>query len=259
MLAAVEAYFLAALEPALPKGTPVTAGPSPGPAEAGAALVEIVASRLTLLPVVAEVSSDPRQPAHLGGLKRFTADGVRADFPLPDDAGGEVVGVESPPGRPLRRGDDYYVEGRVIRLYRAPPAAAAVLVRLRGERARGYAEERPARIDLAVRAWAPELGRADELLGLAVGSALVAAVDLASLDTASPGRPEVRLHLARPVTTLAGMVRSAETVRGATSYRVEAQLGIEGTLELVVALGQAEAGAMIKEVAGAVTVSGRRP
>src|SRR4051812_4540842 len=104
MLAAVEAYFLSALGPALAGGTQLIAGPSLGPPDAGARLVEVSAFRLAILP--GGDAAEGRRPAFFTRIHRFAADGAARDFDLPEGEAGEVVEVESPPGKPARRGDD---------------------------------------------------------------------------------------------------------------------------------------------------------
>jgi hypothetical protein len=249
MLAAIEAHFQRAIRQACPEGTAVTAGPSRGPAGDGAELIEIVACRLSVDPLTEDKLTDARRPAYFTRAQRFSADGATRDFSLATSENEEIVEVESPAGRPARRDDDYRVDGSIVRFYR-PPARAdvAVVVRVRGAPARGFSEWRPCRIDVAVHLWAKELRRADELLSLAVGSALVAAAELGTMEEPNAGHPAVSLRLVRPVATLTGLARTLETASGASYQHGCIDLTLRGDLVQIVALGEPAPEDVIREV-----------
>jgi hypothetical protein len=249
MLPAVEAHFLSALGSVLPAGTSLTAGPSAGPSAGAVALVEVIASRLSLLPAAGDERAGARNPAFLVLTHSFPSDGAARDFLVPEDVVGDVVEVESPPGRPLKRGDDYLVEGRGIRFYR-PPARAdvAVLARVRGERRRGYEQVEPCRIDLAVRVWANERGRADDLAAASLAAVLVAAEDLGNVDGGFTSQPAVRLRLLRAAAAMTALARSVDTLEGALFHRADIELILRGDLEQIVTLGEPALEGVIREV-----------
>jgi hypothetical protein len=171
------------------------------------------------------------------------------NFTLPKDTQGEVVELESPPGRLLRQGDQYVLEGNTVRFYR-PPAQAdiAVVAFLRGERAHGFLERRRCEISLVTRAWAREHGEADKLLSSALAAALLASSDIGNLDDSAPDDSGVRIRLRRPVVTLLGLSRGAEEHEETPFFRAQAEFLIRGELEQLVAVGEPEPESRIREV-----------
>ncbi|NBD08296.1 hypothetical protein [Corallococcus silvisoli] len=251
MLVALESYFHDALRPAVPDAVEISTGPSLGPVAEAESLVEVCVSQLKLEPLPGLDLAAQREAAYFAQVHRWASDGKKVDFELPAKALGQVAEVESPPGRPLRRGDDYVVDGRTVRFYQ-PPALAdvAVVVFLRGARSAGFLERRRCELSLVIRAWARQSGAADPLLSAALAAALVASADLGNLDDsyASPADSGVRLRLLRPVMSLSGIHRSAETVAETPFFRAEAEFLIRGDLEQLVALGEPEAEGIIREV-----------
>ncbi|WP_223645796.1 hypothetical protein [Corallococcus sp. EGB] len=251
MLVAIESYFHDALRSAVPGSVEISTGPSRGPGAETALLVEVCASHLKLDPPPGDDLAAQREAAYFAQVHRWSANGKQVDFDLPEQARGRVVDVESPPGRPLRRGDDYVVEGRKVRFYQ-PPALAdvAVVAFLRGERSAGFLERRRCELSLVIRAWARAAGAADPLLSAALTAALVASADLGNLDDTEvpPADSGVRLRLMRPVMSLSGIQRSAETVDDTPFYRAQAEFLIRGDFEQLVALGEPEAEGIIREV-----------
>lgn len=250
MLVAVESYFLNALKAAFATGPVITAGPSAGPSSDTESLIEIVASRLTLVPEKGAEEGEPagRSPAFCTRMHPFTADGKMDDFLLPADQTGEVVEVQSPAGHLMRRGDEYLVAGRAIRFY-TPPAKGtdAVVVRVRGARARGYEQRLAGQIDLAIRVWAKERSRADDLARRALAAALIAATDLGILDGSDPATPAVSLRLLRAVTSLTGLGR-AFAASGTKFHTTDLEFTLRGELEQTVALSAPEPEGIIREV-----------
>lgn len=249
MLVAIESYFHDALRPAIPDEVDVATGPSRGPGADATLLVEVFASGLKLDLPQGEDLAALREPAFFTQVQQWKADGKRVDFVVPESVPGQVVEVESPPGRPLRRGDDYTLDGRTVRLYR-PPAAAdvGVVALLRGERATGFLERRRCELTLHTRAWAREAHAADTLLAAALPAALVATSDLGNLDAALPADSSVRLRLLRPVASLVGITRSAELLGDTVFFRAQADFLLRGELEQLVTLGEPEPQGIIREV-----------
>ncbi|MCY1020989.1 hypothetical protein [Pyxidicoccus sp. MSG2] len=249
MLVSVETFFHDALRSALPDDIDVATGPSPGPKADVTQLVEVTAASLKLaLPEGADLTAR-REPAFHFGVHRWRANGKQVDFVLPEGALGQVVEVESPPGRPLRRGDDYLVEGRTVRFYR-PPAQAdvAVVALLRGASAPGFLERSPCDIPLIIRAWSQENGAADALLASALNAALIASSGMGNFDDPASDDSGVRIRLLRPSMVLVGLARGAELLHEKQFFRAQAEFLIRGELEQLVAVGEPEPTGIIREV-----------
>ncbi|NOK17264.1 hypothetical protein [Corallococcus carmarthensis] len=249
MLVSVETFFHDALLSSLPDGVTVSTGPSLGPTPEVAQLVEVIASGLKLALPGSEDLTVRREPAFLFGVHRWKANGTQLDFVLPDDVVGQVVEVESPPGYPLRRGDEYAVEGRTVRFYR-PPAQAdvAVVARLRGAQASGFLERASCDIPLVLRAWSQEPGAADRLLSSALTPVLIAATGMGNLDNAASEDSGVRIRLLRPSVVLVGLTRGAELLQEKRFFRAQAEFLIRGELEQLIAVGAPEPTGIIREV-----------
>lgn len=249
MLVSLETYFHDALRPALPADVDVVTGPGPGPSATASSLIEVSVPTLKLALPEGDDLAAGREAAFHAGVHRWRANGKQVDFVLPEDARGEVVDIESPPGRPLRQGDEYVLEGRTVRFYR-PPAQAdvAVVAFLRGERAHGFLERRPCEISLMTKAWAREHGAADKLLSIVLASVLLAGSDLGNLDDSAPDEWGARIRLLRPVVTLLGLSRGVEEHQETLFFRAQAEFLIRGELEQLVAMGSPEPQGRIREV-----------
>lgn len=251
MLLAVESYFHDALRPAVPETVEVATGPSQGPTADAEALVEVCASSFKLMLPEGDDLAAQRQPSYFAQVHRWSGNGTTRDFALPANARGQVVEVESPPGRPLLRGDDYTVEGTTLRLYRAPMTAdEAVVAFLRGERAEGFLERRRCELKLSIRAWVKAPGNAAPLLSRALAAALAASADLGNLEDEDtfPDESGVRMRLLQPAATLLGVTRTIETA-GTTSFsRAQANFLIRGDCEQLISLGTPDPVGIIREV-----------
>lgn len=230
MLAAVENHFVAALRPALLRTAQVSAGPADP--KAHGATVEVWAERLTLADA-SEDLGDERGAARYFLLHTWPGDGKTAVFRLP---GGdfELAEVEAPPGRPRSRGDDYVVEGGVIRFLR-PPAASDVRALLLERPARGFIERRRGALTVVL-----SLRAATGLEGLvdaALAAALRACVDLPAIE-AEPASG-VRVRLRRPVAALVGVARR-ERAGDSARERCDIELLVRGELEMTVVVGKPE-------------------
>ncbi|AGC45687.1 hypothetical protein MYSTI_04391 [Myxococcus stipitatus DSM 14675] len=251
MLLAVESYFHDALRPAVPETVDVATGPSQGPAAEVEALVEVCASSFKLALPEGDDLTAQRQPSYFAQVHRWPGNGTTRDFTLPANAQGQVAEVESPPGRPLRRGDDYTLEGTTLRLYRAPMTAdEAVVAFLRGERAEGFLERRRCELKLTVRAWVKAPGNAAPLLSRALAAALAASSDLGNLEDEDtfPEESGVRMRLLQPAATLLGVTRTLEAVGTTFFSRAQASFLIRGECEQLISLGTPEPVGIIREV-----------
>ncbi|WP_408890275.1 hypothetical protein ACJ2CR_04860 [Myxococcus faecalis] len=251
MLLAIESYFHDALRAAIPETVEVATGPSRGPSVEMEALVEVIASRMKLTLPEGDDLTALRQPSYFAQVHRWAGNGTRKDFTLPANATGQVVEVESPPGRPLRRGDDYVVEESTLRLYRAPAVASeAVVAYLRGTRAEGFLERRRCELRLSVRAWVKSPGNAAPLLSRALAAALAASADLGNLEDEDTEAETsgVRLRLLQPQATLVEVHRTLELQGDIPYHRAQANFLVRGELEQLVSLGTPESEGIILEV-----------
>jgi hypothetical protein len=248
MLAAVEAYFLAALTPAQPDQVSRVAGPSVGPSDAGKELIEVWAQQLTL-PLADDEVEAGRSGAFFTTVQQWRGDGTTKDFALPDSAQGQVVEVESPPGRAARLGDDYALDGRTLRFFRAPPAAdPAVVAHLRGDPARGFVEKRSCTIALKTYVWSKSAARTDELLRSTLASLLAATVDRVTLSAAMPADSGARLRLLEPLALVTAIGRDATAIRDVSYVRGAIDLVLRGDLEITVVVGAPLPTGIIRDV-----------
>jgi hypothetical protein len=251
MLRAVETHFHRAVRAAVPAATPVTAGPAVGPASKDvAALVELAATRLAI--VYAPGDDDPaaaRDRARFAAVHRWSGDGGARDFTLPDGLAGEVAELESPPGRPLRAGDDYFVDGRTVRLMRPPPAAPDNLVaRLRGGPARGFVDRRRCVISLQADAWATDAAALAALSSRVHAALLAAAAEVPQLEAAPQDDLGVRVRLLRPTALWVASARAPATARDAPFLRETIEFQVRGELEQRVVLGAPEPVGIIEQI-----------
>jgi hypothetical protein len=252
MLYALENLLVPALKAALPGGVGVGSGPPEAP-PAGQERVDVLASDLRAK-VDPEEPLAPRGPASLFQVERWGADGTIKDFAL--SSAGEVFEVESPPGRPVRRGEDYAVDGKTLRFYRPPHAAAvAVVATVRTGPATGFQELRPCTAQLSIAAWGADLPAADRLLDQALSVVLTTCVGLGTLE-AQALEAGVRMRLLRPSLVLEQMERSHFKSGERWAPRALARLRLDAELELTVALGEPEAEGVIEKIAYQAEVAG---
>lgn len=260
MLVTLESCFRDVLRAALPAEVEVATGPSLGPGPEVDRRLEVSALELSLEPPLGGDLAAHREPACFLHEHPWAADGEQVDFTLPVGVAGQWLRVESPPGRPLRRGVDYVQEGRRVRFFRAPARAeVAVVAVLQGERARGYLERRECTVTLVVRAWAREGGAADALLAAALPAVLRTGAELGELGAPFARDTGVRMRLSRPVMSLLRWSRSAERPDEGPRFRAQAEFLLRGELEQLVALGAPEPESRIREVRGTVKTPVRDP
>lgn len=244
MLAAIEAYFLRALQ--LPSNTTVLTGPCTGPSGDGSPVIEVAARRLSML---ADATNErpARNPAYRWSIQQFEGDGATRDFSLLQSATGQVE-VSTSLGRAPRRGDDYLVENGWLHFQVPPEKAVVVTARVRGASVRGYVQAQACRIDVAFRTWAGARTCTDELSRVVVGEVLRAVAELETLDGFASSWPEVSLRLQRVTASLAGIERSVEQAEGRVFYCSTVELTLLGDLEQTVILGDAEPEGIIRAV-----------
>lgn len=255
MLYALESLLVPVLREALPDTVEVLAGPSLGPPAKGHERVEIVAADLEVTADAADPFA-PRGPASLTTVHRWSADGVTFDFTLPSAVSGELIEVESPPGRPVRRGQDYALEGTTLRFYRAPsPALTAVVATLRTGPAAGYQERRPCTTQVGLAAWGVDLSRTDQLLDQALASVLARCVDLETLCAQHLGTGGVRMRLLKPTLWLERIERAQVKTGARWIPHAIARLRLHAELELTVAGGALEPELQIEQIRYHASVS----
>jgi len=252
MLGPVEQVLVAAIRAVLPADQPIVAGAPLVPPTATRLAVQ--ARKLTCLaPTPNETSTDARRPALLS--RRFilspdadpTNSGNTRNFTLPATALAEVEDVQSPSGRMVKRGDDYAVEGRIIRFYQNNPAAPVEVV-TRGGPANGYQERTPCRVEFDLTAVAAAVTDVDTLLGLAVPVALAVFADRNTVTLAWNDAAGFRLRLLSVVASLTALERDTELVSAATWARGTARFVLQGELEIILATGAPDATGVIKDI-----------
>lgn len=236
MIHLLEHQLLDALRKIHPAELDIKTGPVFPPSSTAKQMLAITVSQIeSRHPELNEDSEHERTPAHQKQSHTLIANGEELDFTLPDTAVGEVGEIESPAGHLIRRGDDYRVENRMIKFYRAPQAD--LIVHLRGERAHGYREQQACRIALNIESWEKTANTADTILQYSIATVLAYFVDTSVVTLLSSEDPSVQCRLLKPVARLAGIDRIAEKVGNAHFMCSNARLYIYGELELNVALG----------------------
>jgi hypothetical protein len=248
MLYALENQLATALRRVLPQAVQVVVGPPAGPPAATTERVDIVAFGLSVeLP-----QGDPfslREPAFLTHVQHWSADGATRDFTLPPEVSGEIVEVESPPNHPAKRGEQYMLDGGVVRFYQPPAQATdAVVATVRLGDAQGYQERRPCQAQLTVASWAADFPRVDELLEQALAVVLPGTLEPGTLEAAHLGSSDVRLRMLQPAVLLLGIDRMRTQVGTRWAPSAVARLRLQGQLELSVAIGTPEAVSRIQEI-----------
>jgi hypothetical protein len=248
MLRALERYLQPLIQAALPNGTSVVTGPY---LPSGTGAVVLHAHTLRVAPPPAEADDD--EPGHVVEHVTFPADGQTRDFALPQDATGELVEVESPPGTLVKSGDAYYLEGRTIRFYRAPaPAATAVRARLRGAEAAGYSRRQRCTVGLDLAVWAETMASADDRLAEVLQAALAALIAVPILETDPLAGAGVSLRILSPRVWLTGMRRAVQLEP--ELFHAHAELQLRAELDQMVAHGAPEPVGIIEQVAHDLTV-----
>lgn len=238
MLAAVEQALLPALRAAFPAATVIQVGPDPKPK----ATVELIANALTLVPPPGGEPAGARTAARAFASQQIAVDGTKASYSVSEP--GEIREIESPPGRPLRRGDDYLLEGSTIKFY-APPQKP-VVVTLFLDQTRGYVEKRGCSVELTLSCYGPTAAAADELLRRGLPGLLGGGVDLSTIEAPLPA-PGARLRLLAPVLSVVGMSRATVSRASSEMACSSAELVCHGELETTITLGEPEPQGRIRD------------
>lgn len=246
MLQAVQAHFLPALRAAHPQATSVAAGPAPEPVPGDSfPRVVLTATRLALTFKPDDDPLDSRSSAHFAATHQWSGDGTTRDFTLPANIPGEIAELECPPGRALRSGDDYSVDGRTVRLMVAPRTGQQNLqARLRGGPARGFLDKRPCVVTLVADVWANGPAQLATTAARALAALLAASVDLPHLEATPHADLGVRVRLLRPTASWTATTRSEQ--RGLLRDTIELQL--RGELEQLVAVDTPDPVGTIKSI-----------
>ena len=256
MLNILEIFLDQALRPVLPQNTELVTGPMLPPAADKAPLVNIVAIALQPLRPVGDAQENKHDAAFFTQRRTLTGDGQRLDFVLPDEVAGEIIEVESAPGRLARPGDDYWLESGKLRFYQPPAGAFTVL--LRGERASGYQELSPCRASLEINAWADQIAAADTLLTPALAAALAAFSGLDRMELARVEAAGFSLRLIKPLVELESLERVP--VSATSLFCSKARLQLRGEWELILALGAPSAEGIIQTLEGRLRhIGGEHP
>lgn len=248
MLYALEQLLINAIDPAFPNNVDVNGGPW---RDNDGVAVQVHARSLRLEPVEDEPAEDG--PGHLLTIQDWVASGSSLDFAIPPAVTGEVIEVEAPPGFPARRGDDFFLDDRTIRFYRAPAAGnPGVRARIVGDPAKGYRRQRPCRIEIEIGAFDNDVDDVDDRLETALHVALAELVDLPILAADVVGGANVWMRVARARTSLEWIERTLAPDRP-NWFRAAALIVLEGELDLLVAKGAPEPTSIIESIHGSVT------
>ncbi|HWN71315.1 MAG TPA: hypothetical protein VNM90_26940 [Haliangium sp.] len=248
MLRALERYLQPLVQAALPGGTSVVTGPYQ---PSGIGAVVLHAHTLRVEPPPAEAEGD--DPGHVVEHVTWPADGQLRDFALPESVTGELVEVESPPGRLVKAGDAYYLEQRTIRFYRPPAAASpAVRARIRGAEAAGYSRRQRCTLGLELAVWATSMTTADDRLGVILPATLAALIAVPILEADPVAGTGVSLRIMSPRVLLAGMRRAVQAEPAL--FHAHAEIELRAELDLMVAHGAPEPVGIIEQVAHDITV-----
>jgi hypothetical protein len=256
MLSVIEDLIVAALRPVLPADLEVVAGAATAPAAAPGRVAVLVGPLTVQLPDAAADPIEGREPAYAfrqqslahdaGAGAETGAEAGTSAYALPANALPELTEVQSPPGRILRPGDDYGVDGRTIR-FRYPPAAA-IAVLTRGAPAQGFRDTQPCQVDISLAAWATSIAAADAMAGSMLAAALGVFVrrDVIDLVTADAGG--LLLRLLAPLARLASVERGEDTRDTARWPRTTIRLAVRGRLELMLAAEAREPEGVIQSI-----------
>lgn len=253
MLRELEDFLVPAIATAMPPPVAIQRGPfvvaNPWPADQRTLVVH--ARRLRPTPPAPTAEDDG--PAFLWREQTWPTDGVTDAFELPDKTEGQIYEVEAPPGLPAVRGDDFLVESRTIRFYRAPATGTpGVLARLRTADAHGYARRQLCIIELDVSAYADGLDHADPMLATAAQVVLAALTRTPRLVLPSVTGVDVLVRLLEPRTTLTEIERTI--VEPAGAFRASVRLELTGRLDLLVAQGDPAPTSVIEQLEGQLEV-----
>lgn len=236
MLSVLEDQLSAALRQVQPADLTIITGPSSPPSPDITEWLVVNAVSLNRLPPTTEAEDNTRrEPAFF--QQRFTlpAAAKQKNFTLPKAATGKLATVQVPLGNIATPGDDYRLDGRLIRFYRAPKQP--VIIDMQGERAQGYQETAPGWIDLELNAWAGTTQRVDALLTPALAAVLTFFVNRDVLELALPETTGLRLRLLKPLVRLNSIERGTEQVAQTRYLHGTARLQLRGELELTLTLG----------------------
>lgn len=188
---------------------------------------------------------DEEKPRYLHTY-RCEVPGATTSFKIPEDIQGDISSVESPPGWPLRPGDDYSVNNRSIRLHRDPGNTTnTFLVRLHGSPAQGTISRDPCTIKINVVTTADSRPELASRLRRARGTILRGAVTPPNLVAETPETKNVYIRLVEPTISWVGSkIESPNNNLHTATLHFE----IKGTLVQHIITGDALVDARIKQV-----------
>lgn len=248
MLGSVENHLVAAIAAIHPAEQAIHSGPLQGPASDATSLIAIIATSLrTMLPKLGEGADDAREPAYSVTGVPFEPDGTTLDFAVPDHVPGAVTEVETPTGQWARVGDDYRVDGRVVKFYRAP--TESLVIHVRGDRIPGYREIGPCQVTVDIIAWAENPAAADNLLVPSLSAALATLDDVDLVTLGEHQQTGARYRLLDPGARLQAIERTTRTVSGKSWIHALARLDLRARLEVQLGTGDREPGGTIEDIA----------
>ncbi|MEM7158039.1 MAG: hypothetical protein AAF799_34680 [Myxococcota bacterium] len=200
-------------------------------------------------------SRDDDGPSFIINEETWDTDGIVDTFVLPPEATGSIFEVESPPGFPMRRGDDYLVDGDTIRFYRAPDVGApGVLARLQAEATHGYTRRRPCIMELDIDIYGRFYEEVDLMLGASTQISLAAMARAPRFTFPPATDTTVLMRIIEARASVASLERAAITIDAAPVFHAAIRLEIDGQLDLVVANGRPVDTSLIESIEGTVEV-----
>ena len=249
MLGAFEQIVVNALRAPPSVADAIFGGPAPGPPTS--TRIGVTARDLTCAhPLLSEPDDPPRAPGVLSRRSIVSPDsdsGDKRNFALPADALPIVAEVQSPAGTLVVQGDDFVVDGRIVRFFRDNPPAPIEVV-TQGEQAAGYMERAACQVDLDLIVWAADVAIADALSGLSLERALAAFAGRTVVTAIWNAGSGFRVRLLSTRASLAGVSRDVETVAAVGWVRCTTRLRVRGELELMLASGTEDSTGVIREI-----------
>ncbi len=245
MFAALETALAEAIAEHQPDDVNVIRGPTRPPNSTSKSFVGVSLSRIETL--TAQSSADSAKGRHepvYATTRLIFKDPQQASITLPDDKHEDVFELQSPPGKWLRRGDDFYIEERTIHFYRAPQAAVVVL--LRGKETGGYRERAPAELFLTMTSWGEGIEQSDAMNATAIRAALLTLSQLDVTETDMGSGFFARLENIRA--SLRNVTRSVEEIEQKQWFRAIVVVSICGDIVFELVRDESHAKGRIKEI-----------
>ncbi|MCP3923906.1 MAG: hypothetical protein GY714_15110 [Desulfobacterales bacterium] len=225
--------------------TDVVFGPGQGTTKA----VRICVSGLeSLSSLSGEEILAEREQANLCEILSFDTTGNKKNFKLPAEIKGDVSEVETPPGYTVKQGDDYFIEDNTLKFYHAPKEGKkGLIVFFKGEKAKGYLENSPYKINIILDVSAKELGIADIIFSKSINTLMASFIDMGTIRS-TEDETGVSFRILKPATHLKSIERKSEGIKKSAIYRITSDIVLLCQLETSIALGKELPESIIEEI-----------